>query len=50
LERAVGQLSDAVRMLEPYSLLSRGLFGRAFRARGTRDGQSPAPEPTSGAG
>ncbi len=48
LERAAAQLSEAVRMLEPYSLLRGGLFGRAFRARGARE--SPSPEPTSGTG
>ncbi|MGB3442689.1 MAG: MASE1 domain-containing protein [Actinophytocola sp.] len=33
LQRAASQLSDAVRMLEPYSLLNRGLFRKAFRYR-----------------
>ncbi|MFI7673373.1 MASE1 domain-containing protein [Actinophytocola sp. NPDC049390] len=47
LERAAAQLSEAVRMLEPYSLLSNGLFGRAF---GRRERPAPSPEPTSGTG
>ncbi|GAB1510199.1 MASE1 domain-containing protein [Actinophytocola sp. KF-1] len=50
LERAAAQLSDAVRMLEPYSLLSSGQFRRAFRGRAAPDGAAPSPEPTSGTG
>jgi integral membrane sensor domain MASE1 len=48
LERAVNQLSDAVRALEPYSLLSRGLFQRAFGVRNSPDGHAPSPKSTSG--
>jgi integral membrane sensor domain MASE1 len=33
LQRAAAQLSDAVRMLEPYSLLNRGLVQRVLRER-----------------
>lgn len=47
LERAVAQMSDAVRALEPYSLLSRGLFRRAFSDRHSPDGHTPSPKPAS---
>lgn len=48
LERAATQLSEAVRGLEPYSLLSRGLFQRAFGVQHSPDGQVPSTKPTSG--
>ena len=48
LERAAAQLSEAVRGLEPYSLLSRGLFQRAFGVQHTPDGHTPSTKPTSG--
>jgi integral membrane sensor domain MASE1 len=48
LERAAAQLSDAVRALEPYSLLSHGLFPGAFGIRSSPDGHATSPKPTSG--
>lgn len=43
LQRAATQLSDAVRMLEPYSLLNRGLFQRVLREREPHE--APRAEP-----